>query len=64
MLSFKTLTIADMMFIASTIAMIYFTYHCVEKFSPQDFGIGIAAIFGGKGAHAWGDSNNNKDGVQ
>ena len=48
----KAVALEDWLFIMALSALVYFTYRSITPFSPQDFGIGVSAIFGGKGVHA------------
>lgn len=48
----KQIPLEDWLFIIALIAIVYFTYRSATIFSPQDFGVGVSAIFGGKGVHS------------
>lgn len=55
LLEIKNITIADIMFILAMLAITLLSYKGIT-FNPQDYGLGVAAIFGGKGAHIWAKS--------
>ena len=46
---------ADLMLTIAMFALIYFAWRATTV-DLSSFGMGIAAIFGGRGAHAWGTS--------
>ncbi|MCE9561868.1 MAG: amino acid ABC transporter substrate-binding protein [Planctomycetes bacterium] len=52
----------EVLFAVAVVAFIglsvYATYKGVA-FAPKDFGEGLAFVFGGKGAHSWGQSKED-----